>query len=180
MIFFVVALEKAFCWEKHCPLGMDRCKCNLCTFFRDLGWFNSVTIWEDEQNKSFAFQARTLSSLFSKKPGRSQVLTSIQERLSFQIWSCWPWLLYFLSEGNSFLFKNKMTTLLPSEKNILKKCIKKIVSLKTSYDKQEECLFHSFKWKSLMHMLSTICKMYACLKFGRCGKNNIDYFVGFG
>lgn len=36
--------KKAFCWEEHCPLGMDRCKCNLCTFFRDLGWFNSVTI----------------------------------------------------------------------------------------------------------------------------------------
>ena len=114
--FFFFCFGKAFCWEKHCPLDMGRGKCNLCTFFGDLGWFGSVTIWEYEQNKSFAFQARTRSSLFSKKPGRSQVLTPIQERLGFQIWSCWPWILYFLSEGNSFLFKNKMTILLPTEK----------------------------------------------------------------
>lgn len=114
--FFFFCFGKAFCWEKHCPLDMGRGKCDLCTFFGDLGWFGSVTIWEYEQNKSFAFQARTRSSLFSKKPGRSQVLTPIQERLGFQIWSCWPWLLYFLSEGNSFLFKNKMTILLPTEK----------------------------------------------------------------
>lgn len=27
--FFVAG--EVFCWEKHCPLGIDRCNGNLCT-----------------------------------------------------------------------------------------------------------------------------------------------------
>lgn len=49
-----------------------------------------------------------------------------------------------------------------------------------SSDKQEDCLIRSVKWKSIMHMLSIICKMYVCLGTGRHGINNTGYFVELG
>lgn len=105
--FFFFCFGKSLCWEKLCPQVWIVAATP--TFFRDLGWFSSVTIWDYEQNKSFAFKLGLSVHCLVRSLVVITGTDTNSKRLGFQIWSCWPWLLLFLpSEGNSFL-KNKIT-----------------------------------------------------------------------